>query len=425
MGAGMIVRTLLLWLLAALVWTGLFVVGTIGGWWRTTLAPPGDTRAFFDAATAKIAREHRGPLAFVLLESGHVFDSRFATIGKPVDADTRFQVASLSKWITAWGVMALVEDGKIDLDAPVSTYLERWQLPPSTFDNNAVTVRRVLSHTAGFTDGLGYAGFKPGEPIQTLEQSLTRAADASPGADGVTRVGAAPGEAFAYSGGGYTLLQLLIEDVTGQNFNDYMRARVFDRLGMSRSTFLVEDGDTNIADFLDAKGSPAIHYRFTALAAASLYTTGRDLTRFLEAHRPGPDGEPVGRGVLTLRTLEEMRRPHASQFGADIWGLGTILYAPNNAGGYVIGHDGTNEPAINTAARIDPATGDGVIVLESGSRRLATTLAGEWVFWRTGGVDILTIAVETPSHLRTLGIGLAATFVLAALLAWLMRRRHA
>lgn len=418
----MILRTLLFWLLAALMWTGLFVAGTLEGWWRPAIAPPGDTRAFFDAAAARIAHDHRGPIAFVLLERGHPFDHRFASIGKPVDADTRFQVASLSKWTTAWGVMALVEDGKITLDAPVSTYLKRWQLPASQFDNNAVTVRRVLSHTAGLTDGLGYAGFRPGEPIQTLEQSLTRAADASPGRDGTTRVGIAPGSAFEYSGGGYTLLQLLIEDVTGQDFNDYMRARVFDRLGMSRSTFIVGEDDANIADFLDAKGSPATHYRFTALAAASLYTTANDLTLFLQAHVLGPNGEPVGRGVLSPQTLEHMRRPHAAQFGADIWGLGTILYAPNNAGGYIIGHDGNNDPAINTAARVDPATGDGIIVLESGNRLLATTLAGEWIFWRTGNVDLLTIVIETPSHLKTFGIGLAVAFLIALLAAWRMRR---
>jgi hypothetical protein len=119
-----------------------------------------------------------------------------------------------------------------------------------------------------------------------------------------------------------------------------------------------------------------------------------------------------------------MRRPHAEQLGIDIWGLGTILYASNNAGGYIIGHDGSNEPAINTAARIDPATGDGIVVLESGSRLLATTLAGEWVFWRTGNPDFFTIAVETPSYLKTLSIGLVAAFVLAVVLAWLTRRRR-
>ena len=91
---------------------------------------------------------------------------------------------------------------------------------------------------------------------------------------------------------------------------------------------------------------------------------------------------------LTPKTLEEMRRPHASQLGADIWGLGTLLYAGNNAGGFVIGHDGNNDPAINTAARLDPETGNGASV-ETGNRLLATALAGEWLFWRTGNVDFL------------------------------------
>ena len=93
----------------------------------------------------------------------------------------------MSKWVTAWGVLTLVEAGKLDLDKPVSTYLTRWKLPPGAFPNDGVTVRRLLSHMAGLTDGLGYAGFKPGVPLQRLEDSLTRAADASPGADGAVR----------------------------------------------------------------------------------------------------------------------------------------------------------------------------------------------------------------------------------------------
>ena len=99
------------------------------------------------------------------------------------------------------------------------------------------------------------------------------------------------------------------------------------------------------------------------------------MTRFIQAHAIGANGEPAGRGVLKPKTLEEMRRPHASQLGADIWGLGTMLYAGNNAGGFVIGHDGNNDPAINTAARLHPETGHGVVVLETGNRMLATTLA--------------------------------------------------
>ena len=161
-----------------------------------------------DAAIRKtIDKNRRGNVAFVLIESGKVFDEHFTSVGQPVDRDTLFQVASMSKWITAWGVMTLVEAGKLDLDAPVSTYLTRWSLPKSEFDNSGVTVRRLLSHTAGLTDGLGYGGFAPGQPKSgRIEAILTRAADASPGAVGAVRVGIEPGSAFEYSGGGYTLL---------------------------------------------------------------------------------------------------------------------------------------------------------------------------------------------------------------------------
>jgi CubicO group peptidase (beta-lactamase class C family) len=68
-------------------------------------------------------------------------------------------MASISKWVTSWGVMALVRQGRLGLDVPVSLYLTRWQLPPSEFDNDGVTVRRLFTHMAGLIDGLGYLGF--------------------------------------------------------------------------------------------------------------------------------------------------------------------------------------------------------------------------------------------------------------------------
>jgi CubicO group peptidase (beta-lactamase class C family) len=413
----MLLRVILPALLALVLWAAIVVIGTSEGWWRKPLAPAGDNNAFSTAVIAEIDAKHKGNVAFALLKNGNLVATHFVSKGKPVDGDSRFQVASLSKWITAWGVMTLVEAGKLDLDKPVSAYLKRWTLPPSKFDNDRVTVRRLLSHTAGLTDGLGYAGFAPGQPLQTLEASLTRAADASPGRDGMTRVGIEPGTEFKYSGGGYTLLQLLIEDVSGQSFADYMNAAVLTPLGMTRSTFVLQD-ETDVADFFDQSGRPATHFRFTAQAAAALYTTTTDLTRLLQAHMPGPNGETIGRGVLRPETLVEMRRPHAAQFGIDIWGLGTILYAPNKTGGYVIGHDGNNEPAINTAARIDPASGDGIVILESGNKLLASAIAGEWVFWNVGKVDLFLFMLEVESMLAIFAAGSIVIVLLAIVFAW-------
>lgn len=415
-------RLILLTLLALIVWAVAFVGGTVMGVWREPLARPGDTQAFAKAAIARLDQRNKGNAVFLLIERGRPVASHNISIGRPVDENTRFQVASLSKWITAWGVMALVDAGKLDLDAPVSRYLTRWKLPPSKFDNNGVTVRRLLSHTAGLTDGLGYAGFRPGERLQTLEESLTRTADVSPGHSGIVQVGQAPGSAFEYSGGGYTLLQLLIEEVSGRPFNDYMKATVLEPLGMTGSTFILEENPQNVADFYDTDGKLATHFKFTALAAASLYTTAADLSRFIAAHIAA-DGAPPGRGVLKPQTLELMRKPQAQQLGIDIWGLGTILYAPNNAGDYIIGHDGNNDPAINTTARLDPATGDGIVILETGAPWLATTTAGEWVFWRTGNVDLFTVVGEFNKTLETLALGAVAILVAAVLLAFMTRRR--
>jgi CubicO group peptidase (beta-lactamase class C family) len=316
--------------------------------------------------------------------------------------------------------MVLVEDGAIDLDAPVSTYLTRWELPPGAFDVSGVTVRRLLSHTAGLSDGLGYDGFDAPQEVQTLEASLSRAADASPGNDGVVRLGAEPGEGWAYSGGGYTLLQLLVEEVSGQGFADFMDARVFTPLGMERTTFDHREAlALGLAQNFDTDGGVEPFRWYTALAATSLFTTAGDLALFVQSQAPG--GE---RPVLSEATLEMMRTPHASQLGADIWGLGLMLYAPNGKGSHIIGHDGNNGPAINTTARLDPDTGDGIVILATGSPLLATELAGEWVYWKTGRVDNLTFAIGLGSLLLWIGGGALVILVVGILVGWKSRKRR-
>ena len=405
-----------------LAWVALVIAGAIYGWWHRSLAPPGDATAFVNAAKRLIDSRNHGDVAFRLIERGLPKDEYFVSTGDPVGRETLFQVASLSKWVTAWGVMTLVESGKVDLDAPVSRYLTRWQLPPSEFDNDGATVRRLLSHTAGLTDGLGFAGYPPGVELPSLEEDLNHP-DASPGHSGVIRVGTKPGSRWQYSGGGYLILQLLIEEVTGESYEGYMQRALFRPLGMERSTFTVDASTPDVATFYDAQGKQAIHYRFRAKAAASLYTNVTDMTRFVQAHFAGSAGEPVGRGVLKPETLQLMRRPQATMFGADVWGLGVMLFAPVGGGDFIIGHDGNNDPAINTAVRLNPQTGDGIVVLETGDSTLASTLAGEWVFWQTGKLDFLMLAMRARDIVALIGAGSAAIVLAGLFLGWRVGRR--
>jgi CubicO group peptidase (beta-lactamase class C family) len=398
-------------------------LGARDGWWRPLPAPHGDTATFIDAAKGRYAAASKGNMALVLIANGRVAGTYFASHGRPVDGKSLFQVASMSKWITAWAVMTLVEQGRIDLDAPVSRYLHRWKLPPSEFSNDDVTVRRLLSHTAGLTDDLGFRGFAPGQKPATIEAELTHAADPMPFSSGVVRVGIKPGS-WRYSGGGFLILQLLIEEVSHRPFNDYLRQAVLQPLGMHESTF-VDPDPVHLADFYDSDGSRAVHYKFTALAAASLYTSTDDLTHFLLAQLKAPNGAPPGRGVLKPRTLERMRIPQARVLGGiPLWGLGEILYAPTNTGGFVIGHDGNNYPAINTTARLDPATGDGIIVLETGNGTVASRIGSDWTYWHTGVVDLPTLVFEWQGTVTVFAVGAFLIILAAIVIGWRGRRRR-
>jgi len=227
--------------------------------------------------------------------------------GAPVTADTVFQAASVSKSVTAWGIMRLVQDGRLALDAPVERYLTRWHLPPSRFDASGVTVRRLLSHMAGLSVP-GYPGIDPDQPLPTLEESLSGTA----GDVGPLEIVAPPGAAWRYSGGGFTLLQVLVEEVTGRRFADYMQDAVLAPLSMAHSGFAWTPSlQAGLAEGHVATGVPLPNYRYEAEAAAGLYTTAPDLARWVAAGMAGADGEPPGRGVLTPASVRQLFTPQA------------------------------------------------------------------------------------------------------------------
>ena len=409
------------------LWTAFTFFGTKNGWWYQAITNNTSTDAYIEATKDKMNEEFVGSFAMAVMDNGTIAKEEFHSAGNPINRNTVFQVASMSKWVSAVGVMKLVEDGKLDLDAPVSQYLTRWQLPASDFDNNGVTVSRLLSHTAGLTDGLGYSGFVLGTPTQLIEESLTKASDADEGISGSVKVGIEPGSGFKYSGGGYTLLQLLVEEVSGQSFADYMSETIFKPLNMDQSSYIwVDSLGFELAQFYNKDGATAPHFRYTSLAATSLYTSLADLEVFFQTFLKGSNGEPIGRGVLKPETLKSMRKPHASTMGMDIWGLGNILYAPTENGDVIFGHDGKSTPAINTAIRLNPETGDGIIVLETGHPILATKLAAEWVFWKTGQVDLTLFTMLKDGMVSNITMGWFAIIVLTVAIGvgrYLRRRK--
>lgn len=401
-------------IIAILAWGSLVFAALDRGWGHDAIAHEGDANEFEQAAREMADQQNAGNVSFLLMEEGAVAADFHLSRDKQIDDQTVFQVASLGKWLTAWGVMTLVEDGRVDLDTPVSTYLSRWHLPDSEYDASAVTVRRLLSHTAGLTDGLGYNGFDTAKDRQSLEASLTKATDASPQKDGKTVLGSQPGSGWNYSGGSYTLLQLVIEEISGKSFAEFMKESVFSPLDMNRTTFDHSEAiELGLAQNFRPDGSTEPFRWYTALAATSLFTTSEDLAKFISAQAPRTSNMVLSKEIQAL-----IRQPHASDLGADIWGLGVMLYAPNNRGDFIIGHDGSNEPAINTAARFDPATGNGIVVLSTGNPMLATQIAGEWVFWKTGNVDILTFASRLPTAIAIFAAGVIAILLLGLFTIW-------
>lgn len=301
---------------------------------------------------------------------------------RPVTRATVFQAASISKSVTAWGALKLVEQGKLQLDAPAEKYLTRWHLPNSEFDSDGVTIRRLLSHTAGLSLS-GYPGFEPEKPLPSVEESLSGKTN---GVGGV-RIEREPGSQWSYSGGGYTLLQLIIEEASGKRFVDFMQEEVLEPLGMRNSSFdWTHKLKPATATAYRRRGQPLPNYLFTARAAAGLYTTAEDLARFVAAAMPGPAKKLAGRGVVNPESVEAMFTPAAeTRPGSGIhYGLGYgIQTLPN--GVRAVGHSGGNRGWKLRFALL-PGKKEGIVVLtnsDTGARLYQEVLCA-WFEWAAG-----------------------------------------
>lgn len=407
------IKYLIIILIIGSIWSSVMVIGTFQGWFLASVAPKNDAASFIKSVEETISKNTYGSVAIVLIEQGRVAGEIYKSIGSPVNKDTQFQVASLSKWVTATGVMKLVQDGKINLDSPISSYLNRWQLPNGKFDNSAVTARRLLSHTGGLTDGLGFGGYLASQPLPTIEEALKKP-NAAFGETEI-KVGIKPGSKWLYSGGGYLILQLVIEEVSGMSFEHFMQSEIFEPLNMTRSTFIYPDNPLNIASSYDWRGEIVPFKRYTESGAAGLYTSALDLTRFLQS--------TMTESPLTNQTLQLMRQPQTSILELNRWGLGVKLLSPTPKGDYIFGHGGNILPAINTWAQINPDTNDGLIVMVSGNQFLAAAVASDWNIWQTGRPNFTVIPFLLRNMIPTLLAGWGTILFLAGIFYYFHTRK--
>jgi CubicO group peptidase (beta-lactamase class C family) len=255
---------------------------------------------------------------------------------EPVTERTLFQAASLTKSVSASGVLSLAQEHAVDLDTDVNEYLSSWKVPYNDLQRSEhVTLRRLLSHTAGTTVS-GFRGYRYTEPVPTLLQVLT---GAPPANSPPVVVDLVPGTEWRYSGGGYEIADLVVRDVTGLSFPDFIREQVLAPVGIAHSTFEqpLPDSLRHFAPtghYADGTPVPGGHHIYPEIAAAALWTTAEDMARFLiEVQRSlrGEANRVLDRSHTELLVTEVMNN----------YGLGLFLWRIE--GQPYFGHYGAND----------------------------------------------------------------------------------
>ncbi len=304
-------------------------------------APVGDLpRSTPPAAMADWMRWCMTPgVSVAVLDAGEVTDVWCAGVGRvgdddPVTPRTIFQAGSVSKPVAAAVALRLVAEGVVDLDGQVDEWLRSWRVPAVGEWQPRLTVRQLLSHTAGLTVH-GFAGYPAGGAVPSLVDVLDGRGNSLP-----VRVSSIPGLQFSYSGGGYCVLQQLLVDATGLDFPALADELVLGPFGMRDSTYAQPLPATRAAEAATGhvpgpSPVPGRWHTYPEMAAAGLWSTPTDLARFfvaIDASRAGAPG-----ALLPQALAEQMATPAADNVP---YGLGLRL--PDDDEDW-IGHQGTDE----------------------------------------------------------------------------------
>ncbi|TVR59790.1 MAG: class A beta-lactamase-related serine hydrolase [Gemmatimonadales bacterium] len=343
------------------------------------------------------------------------FGSADSSRGRPMTREALFRVESISKPVTAWGVMRLVEEGRVRLDDPVSDHLHSWSPPPQWRE---VTIRHLLSHTGGLAIGDFTDRFPPEGPVRPLRESISRDLE----------VVAPPGQGFEYSNVGFNILEVLVEDVTGEPFSRWMADAVLRPLGMETASFhWTGELAARMPVGHDLKGEPVAAHVYPGRASGGLLGTVDDIARFAAAGMDPPFAPRVS--IPSPSGRAHLYRTHAPvegvfRFVADGYALGYFTETLSD-GRRAVWHGGQGNGWM-THLHVVPESGDAVVILANSQR--AWPLFGHILrAWSDDlGVEPVGMSVITRASplawAATLLLGLAAG-VLA--LRLILRRRPA
>jgi CubicO group peptidase (beta-lactamase class C family) len=344
---------------------------------------------------------HTPGLSVAVIDSGRIVWARGFGVKEAGGIDsvtptTIFQAGSISKPTFALGVMRLVQDGRLNLDENVNDKLKSWKVPDNRFTpTEKVTLRRILSHNAGLTVH-GFPGYEAGAPIPTVVQVLNgeKSANTPP-----VRVDTFPGAISRYSGGGTTIAMLLVEDVTGKPFPEFMKETVLDPAGMTHSTYeqplpVTRRPDAASGHESDGRIVKGKYHTYPEMAPAGLWTTPSDLaTLAIELQRTyaGQWDKIVSQG-----TFKEMLTVQKAPFG--------IGYVVRGTGQDLdFEHDGQDEGFVATFIAY-AERGQGVMMMSNGNNGslLAEILPSivEEYGWPTHHQDVKTIVALTPQRIE-------------------------
>ena len=276
----------------------------------------------------------------------------------PMQPHMVFNHGSNGKIMTAWALLRLVEAAKVELDAPANRYLKRWQIRSTKFDPNGVTPRRLLSHTAGLTVH-GFADYEQGAKLPSLVAVL----EGKNQDDGAVYIESEPGSTMVYSGGGYVIAQMIIEDVSDQPFAAFMEREVAKPLNLSSLGWVWTPQMERRAPTPYNHDEKSVGYRqLASQAIGSEICSVPDFARFVAAAVSGPGGEPPGRGVLKPETISAMIeiQPNARNAGL---GYGVV----SSEGEKVLTHSGSN-PGWFAHFRLSVNRREGFVIATNSSR---------------------------------------------------------